>query len=476
MTPVASLDAAMLYAETKEMPMHTMGILLLERDEESMADVGDKNAFEIAHDLFSARLHLIPPFRQRLVQGPLQIGDPHWIEDPGFDLDRHLVHITLPSPGTMRELCDFVGTFAGSCLDRSRPLWKAALVEGLEGDKIALVMKIHHAAMDGARAAAIVHDLMDTTRGGDEIPAPEEPWIPDREPSVPWLAADTVRTLAAKPRRAAEAAARVASAVRARGRSERPPKPDAEDAEKHAFFEAPQAPFNAALTPNRSVALADVSLDDVKEIKRAFDATVNDVILAACTGALRSWLVAHGGLPDRSLVATVPVSVRQEGEEAGNRVSVIRVHLPVGDEDPVARLTRIREETARQKQRHGRGGGDVLRNFADVVSNISVPWILTHAMSLYSSWHLADHVPPLWNLVVSNLVGPSAPMYTKGARLTHLFPLGPVTQGSGLNITVMSVMDRLCFGALACTELVPDVDDIATGFVEEIARLRAATP
>ena len=131
-------------------------------------------------------------------------------------------------------------------------------------------------------------------------------------------------------------------------------------------------------------------------------------------------------------------------------------------------------ETTRQKARHGRGGaGDVLKNFADVVSNISVPWILTHAMELYSSWHLADRVPPPWNLVISNIAGPPAPLYANGARLTQLFPLGPVTQGSGLNITVMSVIDRLCFGALACEDLVPDVDDIGKGFVDEIERLRA---
>ena len=118
----------------------------------------------------------------------------------------------------------------------------------------------------------------------------------------------------------------------------------------------------------------------------------------------------------------------------------------------------------------------MLRNFADVVSNISVPWILTHVMSLYSSWHLADRVPPLWNLVISNIAGPRKPLYTQGARLTHLFPLGPVQQGSGLNITVMSVVDRLCFGALACADLVPDVQDLGTGFVDEIGRLRAISP
>ena len=222
------------------------------------------------------------------------------------------------------------------------------------------------------------------------------------------------------------------------------------------------------------MALVDVPFDDVKAIKRSFETTVNDVVLAACTASLRSWLQSHGGLPERPLIATVPVSVRHDGDEAANRVSVIRVHLPIHENDPVARLMAINQETTAQKLRHrSGGGGDVLKNFADLVTNITVPWMLTHFMSFYSSRHLADKMPPLWNVIISNIAGPPVPLYTGGSRLLQLFPLGPVQQGSGLNITVMSVVDRLCFGALACTELVPDVQDIADGFANEIETLKA---
>ena len=469
MIPVSNLDAAMLYAETDEMPMHTMGVLILER-----TDWGSKAPpFETMRNLFAQRIHLIPPFRRRIVQGPMQIGDPHWIEDPNFDLDEHFERVVLPSPGGMHELRDFVGEFAAHRLDRSRPLWKAALVEGLENDRLSLVMKIHHAAMDGGRAAAIAGELLDITPEGRTVPQPEEPWVPDREPSIPWLAADTIRTLMGKPRRAAEAAGRVASAVRKRSHpdTDTPPKVDAPA--KSPTFDAPPTPFNRALTPARSVGLATASFEDVKQIKRAFGTTVNDVVLAACCASLRSWLATHGGLPSRPLVATVPVSVRRDGDRAGNRVSVIRVHLPIHLEDSVDRLLAIHGETERQKQRHrGKGGGDVLKNFADIVTNVTVPWILTHLMGAYSASHIADRVPPLWNLVISNIAGPAVPLYTTGARLTHLFPLGPVQQGSGLNITVMSVTDSLCFGALACTDLVPGVQDIASGIADEIERLR----
>jgi WS/DGAT/MGAT family acyltransferase len=470
---LSNLDAAMLYAETREMPMHTMGVLILEPELEPGADLGEL-LFELTRQLFAERIHLIPPFRRRMVQGPLEIGDPHWIEDPAFDLDKHLVSASLPSPGSMQELREFVGEFAGECLERDRPLWKAAFVEGLEGGKVALVMKIHHAAMDGGRSAAITGELMDTSPEGRVIPPPEESWIPDREPTIPWLAADTLRTLAGKPRRAVEAATKMASAVRGKGRSQPVQSTDTDVSEKPPLFEAPPTPFNRALTPNRSVGLVDVSLEDVKAIKRAFGTTVNDVVLAACCASLRSWLRAHGGLPERPLVATVPVSVRHDGQQDGNRVSVIRVHLPIQSDDPVERLMALNEETTRQKKRHKKSGdSDILKNFADLLNNITVPWMATHFMGFYSSRHLADRVPPLWNLIISNIAGPPVPLYTAGARLRQLFPLGPVQQGSGLNITVMSVVDRLCFGALACAELVPDVQDIATGFVKEIDALKA---
>ncbi len=475
MIPVSNLDAAMLYAETAEMPMHTMGILILEPTDPEGEAAEEVSHFDIARQLFANRIHLIPPFRRRIVQGPLKIGDPHWIEDPDFDLDRHFIRVTLPSPSGLAELREFIGLFAGTCLDRDCPLWKVALVEGFEGSKIALIMKIHHAAMDGGRAAAIAGELLDTSPEGREISPPDEPWVPDREPSIQWLAADTLRTLLGKPRRVAKATAKVAAALRARGSSPPPPTPNPPATNEAPLFESPLTPFNRSLTSNRSVGLVDVSFEHVKAIKQAFGTTVNDVVLAACTASLRSWLSAHGGLPDRPLVATVPVSVRHEGDEAGNRVSVIRVHLPVQSDDPVERLLTLHTETTRLKQRHGKSGGDSLKNLTDLLSNITVPWILTHAMDIYSSSHLADRLPPLWNLVVSNIAGPAVPLYTSGAKLTHLFPLGPVQQGSGLNITVMSVVDRLCFGALACSDLVPDVQDIATGFADEIDRLRSAS-
>jgi WS/DGAT/MGAT family acyltransferase len=457
----------MLYAETPEMPMHTLGVLVLEPDEPSSLSE-TVSAFDVTRRLLKERIHLVPEFRRRLVQDPFQIGDPYWIEDPAFHIDKHLMHISLPSPGGMRELCDFVGLFASQSLPRDRPLWKAALVEGLQDGAIALVMKIHHAIMDGGQSVAVAQKLLDKEPGGWSAPPAEDLWIPDREPTLPWLAADALRTLGGKPRRAVEAATKVAFALRSKGKRR---APDAAHS-KSTLFEAPPTRFNRALTPNRSVALADVSFEEVKGIKDAFGVTVNDVVLAGCCGSLRSWLSEHGGLPDRPLVATVPVSVRNEGDEAGNRVSVMRVHLPVQEDDPVARLMAIHNETRLGKKRHGHGSGsDALKHFTDVVTNVTVPWVLTQAMQFYAGRHLADRLPPPWNLVISNVVGPQVPLYAPGARLTKLYPLGPVVQGAGLDLTVMSAVGRLCFGAMACTELVPDLQDIGAGFVDEVKTL-----
>jgi WS/DGAT/MGAT family acyltransferase len=369
----------------------------------------------------------------------------------------------------MRELAEFVGDLAGRLLERSKPLWEVVLVEGVEGGRVAILAKVHHAAMDGGQVVALLLGcLFDTTPEGRTVPPSGEAWTPDREPSLAWFAADTARSLATRPLHAIRAIGDVATRIGRAASAHRGSRGDAA-----SLFEAPATPFNGALTPHRSVAFADVAFDDVKTIKRAFGTTINDVVLAVSCDALRSWLLAHGGLPERPLVANVPVAVRTEGEEdAGNRVSMVLVHLPVQIDDPVERLMSIRAETRRAKAEHGHAGGDMFRLFTDVLTNITVPWLLTHAMELYSSAHVADRLPFPWNLVISNLPGPTVPLYCGAAKVVQVYPLGPVQQGSGLNLTVLSTMDRLCFGAMACKEMVHDVEDLAAGFVDATEVLR----
>lgn len=478
MHPVSSLDAAMLYAETAEMPLHTMGVVLIDAPPRWRG-----SPLEVMQRTFRERIHQVTPFRRRLVEGPLGLGDPHWLEDPRFDLERHLLVAELPPPRGRKELAAFVGEYAGRTLDRGKPLWEMVLIPKLASGQVAVIAKIHHAAMDGGRLVGMLRRLFDEQPRRRRVPPATEPWVPDPEPSKAWLAADAARAVVVRPWHAAEALVEVAETLVARSRHGHRDEPSASDApvaeptvgHPAKLFEAPPTPFNGALTPHRSVALADVAFRDLVQVKEAFDGTINDVVLAASTAALRSWLLAHGGLPERPLVANVPVTVRGKGEaDAGNRVSMILAHLPVRTADPLARLAAIHAETQRAKERHGGGGagGDVLRQFTDVVTNLTVPWLLTHVVQLYSASHLANWLPFFWNLVISNLPGPPVPLYCEGGRVRCVYPLGPVQQGSGLNLTVMSTADRLCLGALACMEMVPDVEDIARGFVDEVAVLR----
>ena len=464
MIPLSSLDAGLLYVETEEMTMHTMGILLVEPPDDAKT-----SAMDLVRDALEERLHLIPPFRRKLVQGPLKIGDPYWIEDSEFELDKHLSHHVLPAPGELRELDALIGELAGGCLARDKPLWELAVIEGLENGKIAIVTKVHHATMDGGRGAALMGQLFSTEPHG-EVPPPEEPWVPEREPTTPWLVADTVRTLLGKPRRVAAAAVGIVSGLRGgEAKGDEPAKEDTPD--KPGLFEAPPTMFNRVLTPNRSVALCDVPLEDVKNVGRSLGATVNDVVLAASCASLRSWLLSHGGLPDRPLIGVVPVSLREEGDHGeGNRVTVMRVRLPIDIEDPIERVRAIHTVTRSEKKGQNRSGGGMVKHVVDILVNTSTPWLLTEIFARYSL--IAERIPPMWNVVVSNIAGSPVPLYFGGARLRQLYPLGPVQQGAGLNITVLSTDGRLCFGALACTDLVPDVEEIASEFEAEIGRLK----
>jgi WS/DGAT/MGAT family acyltransferase len=464
MIPISSLDAGLLYVETEEMTMHTMGILLVEPPGNT-----ETSAMDLVRGALEERLHLIPPFRRKLVQGPLKIGDPYWIEDSEFELGKHLSHHVLPAPGSLHELDALIGELAGGCLGRDKPLWELAVIEGLENGKIAIVTKIHHATMDGGRGAALMGQLFSTEPHG-EVPAPEEPWVPEREPTTPWLVADTVRTLLGKPRRVAAAAVGVVSGLRGgEAKGDEPAKEDTPD--KPGLFEAPSTMFNRVLTPNRSVALCDVPLEDVKNVGRSLGATVNDVVLAASCASLRSWLLSHGGLPDRPLIGVVPVSLREEGDHGeGNRVTVMRVRLPIDIEDPIERVRAIHTVTRSEKKGQNRSGGGMVKHVVDILVNTSTPWLLTEIFARYSL--IAERIPPMWNVVVSNIAGSPVPLYFGGARLRQLYPLGPVQQCAGLNITVLSTDGRLCFGALACTDLVPDVEEIASEFEAEIGRLK----
>jgi WS/DGAT/MGAT family acyltransferase len=233
-------------------------------------------------------------------------------------------------------------------------------------------------------------------------------------------------------------------------------------------FSAPRTPFTGAVTSRRSVAFGRSSLADVKAVGRAMGATVNDVLLAATTSSLRGYLAAREALPDGPLVAAMPISARGEGEvEVGVQVSVVMVRLPVHEDDPVERLKTINADTSALKAERAASGGDSLAEWAE----LTPPALLTGVARLYSGARLADRHPPLHNLVVSSIPGPPVPLYIAGSTLEATYPMGPLIEGSGLNVTVLTNLGNVDVGIIACPDLVPDVAGLARGFEAGVAEL-----
>ena len=461
------VDASFFYMETPNAHMHVMALAILEP-----ASMADGSAFERIRRMFETRLDRIPPFRRRIRMVPFALDHPVWEDDPDFDLAFHLHHVALPPPATLGQLATVIGDIASRPLDRSIPLWEAWVIEGLPQGRVALVTKVHHATMDGVSGAAVLSQLLETS-----------PDAPDPVPR-PWTPRPPVRDLELLGRGLWSASSRIGigdlpSALRGAGTS-------LASATRFVLsrlwsggpgpalpFQTPVLPFNRAISPRRSVAFGRVSLDDVKHVRRAFGATVNDVVLTACSLALRDYLQERGELPDIPLVAAVPVAVGGPGprETIGNRVSSMFVRLPVQLADPMAQLQAIRVDTGLAKSLHGALGATAFMR----LTQVAPPLLFAGAMQLYSSLHLADRHRPAVNLVVSNIPGPPFPLYAAGARVESIHPMGPILEGIGLNLSVLSNAGHVDLGAIACRDTVPDVERITTCFVEAVDRLVALT-
>jgi len=464
MQRLTGLDASFLYLETPSSHMHVAGLMILDP-----TDVDGGVTLERVKEVYGQRLHLAPPFRRRLAQVPLGLHHPLWIEDPDFDIDFHIRATALPTPGTDEQLATLVGRLVALPLDRSKPLWEVWVIEGLESGNVACLSKVHHAAIDGASGNELTVALLDLApEVAEHVPA--EPWEPDRVPSDVELLSYAASSLARQPFRLAKAAARLpgtALALRRRdGEAPRlapPPSP----------FGAPRTSFNTAITGRRSYAFTSLSLPRAKAVKNATGTTVNDVVLAMCAGALRRYLDDRDELPDKPLVAMVPVSVRSDDQRdaLGNQVSSMLASLATDVDDPLDRLEAIHASMAGVKQQLKAIGADTLGDWAE----FAAPAVAGRAARLYSRTRIADRHRPLFNVTISNIPGPSFPLYSIGARMVANFPIGPIAEGGGLNMTVMSYRDSLDFGLLACPDVLPDVDQLAEGLGAALDELVEAT-
>jgi diacylglycerol O-acyltransferase len=465
MERLSGLDAAFLYLET---PSHHMHVSMVAMFDASTVPGG--YSFEKVRSVIEERLPLIPMFRRRLVEVPFRLHHPIWVDDPHFDLDYHVSRIGAPAPGGIEELCELASDFTSRPLDRSRPLWEMRIVEGLRDDRIGILAKVHHSTVDGVSGAEVMVHLFDLEPDpGPHVPPPEaEPPAPERVPSdlelVSFAAWSLIRTpfrIAAKLPNTVRTAINV---VRGRRGSEGPTAPTP--------FAAPRTSLNTAITPHRKVAAITVPFADVKAIKHAMHCTVNDVVLALCSGALRGYLDERRELPAQPLVAVVPISVRDgDGPAVGsNHVSAMFTSLATDRDDPVERLEAIAAVTRAAKKEHHTIGAKMLQDWAE----FAAPALFTRASRLYSSMGLADRHRPIHNLIISNVPGPPFHLYLAGAKLELLCPLGPVMEGAALNVTVISYMDDLDIGLIACREGVPRLWDLAHHFPAALDELKAA--
>ena len=432
------------------------------------ADVPELS-FERVRRVVGERLHLVAPLRRRAVRVPFGLHHPVWIEDPDFDLDFHVRRSSLPAPGGPGELSTFVGDVAGRPLDLDRPLWEMHVVEGLESGHFAIVAKLHHATIDGASGAEALAAFFDLGPTARTVPPPATEWQPDDLPSERDLVTGALSSLTRQPERAAFALRRTVGALR--GLAERNRRLREEDGVEPppAPFSAPRTSLNGAISAHRRFAFLHAPLDDVQTVRNAFGGTVNDVVLACVAGALRRLLAERGEILDDPLVALVPMSTRSPSDAGvlGNKVHAMLVSLATTVADPVERLRVISAGTRLAKEQARVLSEDLLREWAQ----LAVPALASRLARLAGNLRLFDHVPSLFNVLVSNIPGPDAPLWCAGARLVALYPVGPLADGVGLNITVISYSGTLYVGILGCRSLVPEVDHVAHHLADALGEL-----
>ncbi|MCW2570196.1 MAG: wax ester/triacylglycerol synthase family O-acyltransferase [Frankiales bacterium] len=454
------VDAGFLYMETPTQHMHTLKVAFLDV---SAAPGG--YSFEAFTAGLGQRLHLLPPFRRRLRSVPWQLHHPVWVEDQPVDMPAHVHRVVVPSPGTRRQVEQVIGEIASTPLDRSRPLWEISVLEGLDDGTIGVVAKMHHAVADGAAASALLANVMDTDYPL-ELPAWQPVPPPESRQLVTQAVADQVRQLLRLPALLLRTLRSVLLLVRRRrDMPVLPPRP---------ILDTPKVSFNGAITGRRSFATTSLSLVELRKVRAAAGVTFNDVVLGVVAGALRRWLDDRDEHPSSSLTAGVPVATDRAGPVArlaGNRVSNMFTSLCTDVDDPVQRLQDIARVTAQAKVMQETLGLQMLENWVQYTP----PALFTGFMRLYSRLHGADHHRAPFNVVVSNVPGPTESVSVGGARLTDLYSVGPIMEGIGLNITVWSYLDRLNFSGLACPDTLADLPGLMKHLAPALAELTAAT-
>jgi diacylglycerol O-acyltransferase / wax synthase len=474
MRQLSSLDAQFLAVESPRVYGH---VAFLGIYDPSTAPDGRLD-LETVTRLLRERGHLLPPLHWRLAPVPLGLDLPYWVEDPDFDLDFHVRETALPPPGDERQLAETVARVFGRPLDRSRPLWELYVIHGLPGGRVAVLTKIHHSVVDGISGNEIMTTLLDPEPTGRVVPP-----RPDARPaSPPGDAAMLLRGLRGIPRQplralrtlpstlagltdlpGANALPGVPTLSRFYSRARRVlGSPEGAGVLEVTTARPPRTPFNGPVSAHRRIAFGSLSLDAVRQVRREFGTTVNDVVVAICTGAVRDWLIERDALPREPLVAMIPMSVRRRDERGtwGNRISMMIVPIPTNEADPRRRLERTHELLRSAKERHSALPANLLTDATAFIPPAVAALAARNTVDILSRTR-----PPL-NLVISNVPGPRSSLYCAGAELQANFPISVVVDGVGLNITVVSYKARVDFGIVGDRQQIDD----AWAFLDGAAR------
>ena len=468
MQQLSGLDASFLYFETANAPMHISSMSIY--DPSTMSE--GRISYERLLANTEARLHLARCFRQKLARVPLDLDHPYWVEDAAFDLEFHVRHIALPKPGSWRQLCTQAARLHSQPLDLTRPLWEMYLIEGIDGvpglpkGSFAVVQKTHHAAIDGVSGTEMMAAIHDATPDAEPPPVTKR-WIAERDPNTLDLLGRTLANNVRQPFRIARVLADTVPGVRRYRDVQRRSRIE-------ETGECPRTRFNDAVTPHRVMGGALFDLGVIREIRKTITgATVNDVIVTLCGGALRKYLEAHEELPAQSLIAMAPISVRTEDQKgsAGNRVSTMSIAVRSDVADPAARLQAVHESTQHSKKLSNAIGANVMTDATQFIPG-SLAGLAARASARLG---LANRIRPFINTVITNVPGPQTPLYSAGARLVAMYGMGPVMDSMGLIHPIFSYCGGVTVSFTSCREMLPDPDFYEDCLRASYDELKAAT-
>ncbi len=463
---LSGMDASWLHLESEDVPLHVASCPIFQLPEGTDPD----QYFQQVKELVMQRAPALRNYRIRRVDTPFGLDHPVWHDDVrNIDFDYHIRRVRLPKPGSLEQLEAALSRIAAAPMDMSRPLWEYHLIEGLQGHRVCLVIKIHHAVIDGESGVMQLDMIMDPTPEPRQVTPPAGLPQGTDAPHMWELLSDAFLRFLQQPLtmlealpRMAEAAGNYSTVLMERLNNGEP-----------LTRTAPPTSFNRAISRSRRFVMGSVSLNEAKAIKNALKVTLNDVVMSVCAGALRRYLLRTGAPLGDELLAMVPVSLRRgdaAADHMGTLVTGMICGLATDIEDPVDRLRAINKRSRAAKTEVEATKGAMIQDY-----NIAgAPLALRLASQLYGGLRLADLHQPMFNVTISNVAGPRVPLYLNGARMLHYHPVSLVTHGLGLNVTVQSYCDTLDFGLISCAKLLPDLaqlrDDLLTSFEE----LRAA--